>query len=48
MFIAFIYFKALLDVLKVFKGDIKWVTREVAIPILADQPGLGVIGHCID
>ena len=34
----FIYFKASLDVLQVFKGDIKRVTREVAIPIPADQP----------
>ena len=38
VFIAFIYFKVPLDVLKVFKGDIKRVTREVAIQIPADQP----------
>ena len=38
VFIAFIYLKVLLDVLKVFKGDIKRVTREVVIKKPADQP----------
>ena len=36
------------DVLKVFKGDVRWITREVDIQMLADQPRLDVIGHCID
>ena len=29
-----------LDVLKVFKGDVRWITREVAIQIPADQSWL--------
>jgi len=38
MFIAFIYLKVSLDVLKVFKGDIKRVARKVAIQTPVDQP----------
>jgi len=37
VFIAFIYLKVSLVMLKVFKGDIKRVIRKVAIQIPADQ-----------
>jgi len=37
MFIAFIYLKVSLDVLKVFKDDIKLVARKVVIQMTVDQ-----------
>jgi len=41
VFTAFIYFKVSLDVLQVFKGDIKRVTREVVIQMPSRSAVIG-------
>ena len=48
VFIASIYPWVLLDVLRVFKDDDKWVIREAAIQMQAEQSWLDNREHCIN
>ena len=41
VFIVFIYFQVSLDVFQVFKGDVKWVTREVDIQMPSRSAVIG-------